>query len=495
MTEAEPPIARKRAAAVRGQFEEYGVLVARLLRWVLLGSLVGVLAGLSSAAFLLSLDWATEAFFEHPNLLYALPLAGLGIGLAYHYGGGRAVEGNNLIIDEIHEPTEWVPRRMAPMVLVGTVATHLFGGSVGREGTAIQMSGSLTDVATRLLRLDRDDRRIMLVAAIAGGFGAVFGVPLAGAVFALEVQSIGRLRYEALVPCLVASVVGDMVVLGLGVEHELMPHLGDIELDAVLLGKVALAGVAFGLLGTAFTVATHLVKRVAARFISWSPARPLVGGVVVVAMTLAVGDRIYNGLSTGLVELSFFGGPVPTWAFLGKLVFTAVTLGSGFVGGEVTPLFVMGATLGATLAGVLDVPVPLLAALGFVAVFGRSGEHAVGLHDHGRRAVRRRPCRLLRRRVHRCVRLLVTPGHLRGATHRRPETPRILARTGNSSSTRTLTRVTWYASSKRKAVEVDASGPDHCTSTSTERVTLVKSTVEEPSGGRTRVGGASGGFR
>jgi len=158
-------------------------------------------------------------------------------------------------------------------------------------------------------------------------------------------------------------------VLGLGVEHELTPHLGDVELDAALLGKVALAGVAFGLLGTAFTVATHGVKHIAARFVAWSPARPLIGGLVVVAMTLAVGDRLYNGLSTPLVELSFFGGPVPTWAFLGKLVFTAVTLGSGFVGGEVTPLFVMGATLGATLAGVLDVPVPLLAALGFVAVF------------------------------------------------------------------------------------------------------------------------------
>lgn len=345
------------------------MLVARLLRWVVLGSLVGVLAGLSSAAFLLSLDWATEAFFEHPNLLYGLPVAGLVIGLAYHYGGGRSVEGNNLIIDEIHEPTEWVPRRMAPLVFIGTVVTHLFGGSAGREGTAIQMSGSLTDLANRVLRLDRDDRRIMLVAAIAGGFGAVFGVPLAGAVFALEVQSIGRLRYEALVPCLVASVVGDMIVLGLGVEHTLTPTLGDVELTPALLGKVALAGVAFGLLGTVFTVSTHLVKRVAARCITWPPARPLVGGLLIVAMTLVVGDRLYNGLSLGLVELSFFGGPVPTWAFLAKLVFTAVTLGSGFVGGEVTPLFVMGATLGATLAAVLDVPVPLLAALGFVAVF------------------------------------------------------------------------------------------------------------------------------
>ena len=157
----------------------YGRLVLHLLRWVALGSVVGVLAGLSSAAFLWALDLATAAFDEHPGLLYGLPVAGLCIGLVYHYGGGRAVEGNNLIIDEIHEPTEWVPRRMAPMVFVGTVVTHLFGGSAGREGTAIQMSGSLTDVASRAFRLDPSDRRTMLIAALAGGFGAVFGVPLA----------------------------------------------------------------------------------------------------------------------------------------------------------------------------------------------------------------------------------------------------------------------------------------------------------------------------
>ena len=226
---------------------EQVALIGHMLRWVLLGSLVGVLGGISSAVFLTALRWATESFDEHAWLLYLLPLGGLAIGLAYHYGGGRAVEGNNLIIDEIHEPTGWVPRRMAPMVLVGTVVTHLFGGSAGREGTAIQMSGSLTDAASRILRLDAYDRRIMLITAIAGGFGAVFGVPLAGAVFALEVQSVGRVQYEALVPCLAASVVGDLVVAGLGVHHTATPDLGHVALSGGLLLKVMLAGLAFGL--------------------------------------------------------------------------------------------------------------------------------------------------------------------------------------------------------------------------------------------------------
>lgn len=350
---------------VRGQ----AALVVHLLRWVALGSLVGVLAGVSSAAFLTALDWATEQFTGRPGLLYGLPLAGLAVGAAYHYGGGRSVEGHNLIIDEIHDPHDWVPGRMAPLVFVGTVVTHLFGGSAGREGTAIQMSGSLTDGASRLLGLNASDRRIMLISAIAGGFGSVFGVPLAGAVFGLEVQAVGRVRYEALVPALAASVVGDMVVLGLGVRHTPTPDLGAVALSAGLLGKVAVAGLAFGLAGVVFSELTHGLKRAFTRWIPWAPGRPFVGGVLVIVLTLAVGNRLYNGLSDGLIESSLFGGDVPTWGFVLKIVFTAVTLGSGFVGGEVTPLFVIGATLGATLAGLLGVPVPFLAALGFVAVF------------------------------------------------------------------------------------------------------------------------------
>ncbi len=343
--------------------------VSHLLRWVVLGSLVGVLAGISSAVFLTALTWATETFDEHGRLLYLLPLAGLAIGCAYHYGGGRSVEGNNLILDEIHEPKAWVPRRMAPMVLIGTIVTHLFGGSAGREGTAIQMSGSLTDAATRILRLDAPDRRIMLITAIAGGFGSVFGVPVAGAVFALEVQSIGRLRYEALVPSLTASVVGDLVVRALDVHHAPVPALGEIDLSGGLLVKVAVAGAVFGLVSTVFSRLTHGIKQRFARHVGWAPARPVIGGVLVIALTLAVGNHAYNGLSLGLIELSLHGEHVPTWGFALKILFTAVTLGSGFVGGEVTPLFVIGATLGATLAGVLGAPVPLLAALGFVAVF------------------------------------------------------------------------------------------------------------------------------
>jgi len=331
---------------------------------------VGLLAGLSSAAFLLTLEWATSTRLAHPALLFGLPVAGLLIGLVYHYAGGRAVEGNNLLIDEIHDPQAWVPSRMAPMIFVGTVITQLFGGSAGREGAAIQMSGSLTDWASRLLRVSSAQRRVLLVVAISAGFGAVFGVPLAGAVFGLEVQRRTSRHLHAVLPCLFASVTGSAVVTWLGVTHTLTPELGRVELSLIVLLKVAIAAMAFGLLGTAFSVSVHAVKWVFAKLFSWFPARPFFGGLAVIALSLLWQTRIYNGLSLGLIERSLFGGPVPTWAFAAKLVLTAVTIGSGFVGGEVTPLFVMGATLGASLAVILDLPVPFLAALGFVAVFG-----------------------------------------------------------------------------------------------------------------------------
>lgn len=338
-----------------------------LVRWILLGAVSGGLAGVSSYVFLEGLDRVTRFRLDHGWLLWLLPVAGLAIGLAYHHLGGRAAEGNALVIDEIHQPTGWVPRRMAPMVLIGTWTTHLFGGSGGREGAAVQMSGSLTDAASRVLRLDESDRRMMLIAALGGGFGAVFGVPLAGAVFALEVQSIGRVKYEALVPALTASVVGDLVVGGLGYHHHVRPELL-VDLDAWLALRIALVGLLCGLIGAAFVEAHHGVKWLMARWVRWSPLRPVIGGVAIIGLAGLFG-RDYLGLSLPLVDRALGGDHLSFGVFALKLVFTAVTLGCAFPGGEVTPLFVMGATFGSAMAAPMGLPVPLAAAVGFVAVF------------------------------------------------------------------------------------------------------------------------------
>lgn len=345
-------------------------LVTFVVKWVALGSVIGVLAGLASAGFLATLHWATDTRLDHPWLLFLLPVAGLAIGLVYHHWGADSAAGNNLILDEIHEPQAWIPRRMAPLIYASTVVTQLFGGSAGREGTAIQMAGSIGDLVSRTVRLGPRDRRLLLIASIAGGFGSVFGVPLAGFVFALEVQAIGRMRRTAVVPALVASVVGDLVVRGTGVHHLAYLDVGPVHLSMALIVKVVVLGLACGLVAAVFIEATHGIRRVSARFLTYPPLRPFIGGLLVIALTGLVGSRAYLGLSEPLIVGSLAGGVgVATFAFAWKLLFTSVTLGSGFQGGEVTPLLVIGATLGATLGRALGVPGPLLAAIGFVAVF------------------------------------------------------------------------------------------------------------------------------
>jgi H+/Cl- antiporter ClcA len=349
--------------------EDFLLFLRALAKWTLLGGIVGALAGTASAVFLVALAWATTFRIEHPALILLLPVGGFAVGWLYYRFAGSASQGNNLVIEEVHLNQQPIPLRMAPFVLFGTVATHLFGGSAGREGTAIQMGASLADAARRLLRLSPEDRRLMLMAGISGGFGAVFGTPVAGFVFGMEVQSVGRIRYEGVIPCLVAALVGDLVTRAWGVTHSHYPTLVNVEIEPLLLLKVAAAGVAFGLTSILFVELIHAVKHAQSRWVKYPPLRALVGGAVIVGLTVLVGTQDYLGLSLPLIQQSVNGAGVPTFAFLLKLVFTAITLGSGFLGGEVTPLFVIGSTLGFTLGRLLGVDPVFMASIGFVAVF------------------------------------------------------------------------------------------------------------------------------
>lgn len=346
-----------------------------VLRWALILLPMAALVGTLCAAFLLSLDTVTRLRFASPWLLYLLPVGGFVVGLLYHLTGRSVEGGNNLIVEQIHEPGGGVPLRMAPLIFFGTVVTHLFGGSAGREGTAVQLGGSLASGFGRALRLDAGGTRILLMTGIAAGFGAVFGTPIAGAVFALEVLAIGRVEYSALVPCLVAALVGDWTCLAWGIHHGVHPIGASIPVDALLVTEAGVAGIIFGLVGLAFAEANHLVGGWLKRIVPYGPLRPVIGGVFVIALVFLFGTRDYLGLGVlaarpdSLTIASFFGPDTHPWSWAIKLLFTVVTLGAGFKGGEVTPLFFIGAALGNALAPFLGVPTGLFAAIGFVAVF------------------------------------------------------------------------------------------------------------------------------
>ena len=348
-------------------------------QWLLIGGLVGVACGIASAIFLHALEWATGFRGQHEGLVYALPVAGLVVGVIYDRWGKPIRAGNNLILDTVHEDSAQIPYRMGPMVLIGTVLTHLFGGSAGREGTAVQMGGSLADLVAHRFPGARAMRRQILAAGIAGGFGSVFGTPIAGTIFGLEVITIGRMEYDALFPALVASVVGDFVTRTLGVVHTAYPAPAALPMTPLLFGKWLIFGLAVAVTSTAFVELTHRLKKLLEKRIPALPIRMMMGGLAVVLMWKLLGTSDYLGLGVPMIVRSFSDPQLPWFAFAAKLVFTAVTLGAGFLGGEVTPLFFVGAALGNVLGRVLSMPLDLAAGVGMAAVFAAAANTPIAL--------------------------------------------------------------------------------------------------------------------
>ena len=340
--------------------------ITHVVRRVALAVLIGSLSGLLSAAFIRSLDWATDTRTSHTWLIYTLPLCGLIVGASYHYLGRGLERGSNLIIEEIHQHSDYIPLRLTPLIFFGSVISHLGGGSTGREGAALQLAAGVTDPISKKLGLALPDRQIMLITAIAAGFGSVFGVPVTGAVFALEVQRVGRVRYDALVPAFVASFVGDAVVRAVGVHHTMFPHISEPRWTAALALQIAIFGIIAGLIALLFVQLTHGIKSVMKKYVTWYPARPVIGGVVVAALILIFGWRDYSGVSVPLALEAMRGSSHGLWFV--KLGLTALTLGTGFVGGEVIPLFVMGALAGASYGSIIGGNVAFFAIVGSLAV-------------------------------------------------------------------------------------------------------------------------------
>ena len=349
------------------QFKNYPSTIF-ILKWILIGSFIGVLIGSASAGFLASLHWATN--FRENNLwiISLLPIGGFLIGLMYHYYGKNAEAGNNLLIDTIHQPKAKIPLIMAPFVYIGTIVTHILGGSAGREGTALQIAGSIADQFYKLFRLNPSERQILLISAVAGGFGSVFGTPLAGAVFALEFYLIGKINYKALFPAFFTAIFADLITKMWNIPHVHyhIQSIPDLSIPTILYAIIA--GIIFGICAATFSKLMFWSGKLFKSTVKYPPLRPFVGGIIIVGLIWLLGTTKFIGLGIPTI-VEAFTTQQPFYFFAIKIILTVITLSAGYKGGEVTPLFFIGATLGNALALFLPLEYSLLAGMGFVAVF------------------------------------------------------------------------------------------------------------------------------
>jgi len=338
------------------------------LKWIFICALIGVFSGSASAFFLVSLEWAAQIRNHHLWIVWLLPIGGLIIGLGYYYWGNEVVKGNNLLLEEYENPQKIIPLKMAPLVFLGTIITHLFGGSAGREGTAVQMGGAIADQFTGVFKLNNSDRKTLIILGISAGFASVFGTPLAGALFALEVLYFSKIDFKSIALSFLAAYVAYFTVEFWQVKHTHYPIPVVPEITSKVLLWVILASVLFGIASMLFSRTTHFWGNLFSKTIKHPPLRPLVGGIILALAFYIIDTTKYMGLGIPTIVDSF-STPNASYDFLLKILFTGFTLGAGFKGGEVTPLFFVGATLGSALSVYVPLPIALLAGMGFVAVF------------------------------------------------------------------------------------------------------------------------------
>lgn len=336
-------------------------------KWLVLAVLVGCLTGPLGAAFGLALNWANATRAAQGWLLWLLPVGGLVIVFLYRHLDPQGGGSTNQVFSAVRE-RRVMNLRTAPLIFFSTVTTHLLGGSSGREGAALLLGGSVCGQAGQLLRLNRHDCRLMTMCGMAGAFSAIFGTPLAATVFTIEVVNVGSMQYAALLPCLVSALLGVWISSSLGLAPTAFALEATATADPLTLLRVLILGVLLAGLSIAFCELLHTTPKLYAKYCPNAYLRVAVGGVLIIALTKLLGTTDYNGAGSAVIAAAIAGQALP-WAFALKMLFTALTLGAGYKGGEIVPIFFTGATFGCVVAPLLGLPAPLGAALGMVALF------------------------------------------------------------------------------------------------------------------------------
>ena len=340
----------------------------QLVIMVVIALIIGASSGGVGILLYHALARVTTFRTDHPLILFLLPAGGLLIVFLYKITDQFDNTGTNLILSAVQSNT-FIPFRVAPLMFAATVITHLFGGSVGREGAALQIGGSIGETIAQRLNMDQDDQHIVIMCAMSACFSAVFGTPIAAAIFSMEVISIGMMHYAALIPCVIASETAALLARRFGALPEAFPVIDVPAFSFANGGKIILAGIALAGISVVFCIVLHLSEHLFKKYFHNPYIRIVVGGGMIILLTLVLRSRDYLGTSMPMIERCFELGSIPFYAFAVKMIFTAITLGAGYKGGEIVPSFVIGGTLGCLLGHILGFPPQLTTACGMVGVF------------------------------------------------------------------------------------------------------------------------------
>ncbi|MBR5248894.1 MAG: chloride channel protein [Lachnospiraceae bacterium] len=339
-----------------------------LLKWLVIGIIVGLIVGTVSSLFGHALVFVNGFRNRNPLIVLGLPVAGLIIVFLYRFFKDTDDKGTNMVITSIQSSTD-IPFRMMPLIFVSTVLTHLCGGSAGREGAALQIGGSIANRLGKVFQLNEDDRHVIIMCGMSAGFSALFGTPMAAAVFSMEVVSVGVMHYAALVPCVTGALIGHFVAQFFKVPPEVFPVMGVQAMDIWGFLKITAFAALVAGVSIVFCVTLHTAEHLYEKYFRNPYLRIAVAGCVVVLLSMALRTDFYLGSGMGIIKHIFHEGHTEWYTFLLKMIFTALTLGAGFKGGEIVPSFCIGVAFGCAVAPLFGLPVGLVAACGMVGLF------------------------------------------------------------------------------------------------------------------------------